>query len=410
MIKVLDTLGLKRLFLLAILIRLFIMPFYFHPDIKTYHFQAQFLNRGVFNIYDYLEKNKENLPIKEEFVYFPLTYFFLGSYQLIANAFLGTGFSEWLSDASQTAVNRIGVFRYLFILKLPYLILDLLIPFLLIGFFKEKKEQRKFFILWLFNPVSIVIIYIFSNVDIIPVILSLMSILLFRDRQIFKSALLLGISAGFKPFTLLLLPIFLLFNKRLKEAVKYVLTTTLTLGLIIIPFWSNAFFHSALLSGLTTRIAYPGISVGFGESLMIGVVVLFGFYFWTLMRKTKGLNDIWLYMFSLLLLLFSTIHFHVQWLFWVMPFLVIISIFRKDLTKLILLWLNMAFLIPILYNDQAMNVSLLSAISLLYTTLPTIFVIVQKIYDPYLLQSILHSIIFALSLILVSKIFRIEES
>lgn len=116
------------------------MPFYFHPDIKTYHFQASFLKKGVFNIYTYLAGHKVELPLKDEFVYFPLTYFFLGFYQIIASPFLGANFPVWLSDASAGAVNQIGVFRYLLILKLPYLVLDILIPFLLIKFLKNKIE------------------------------------------------------------------------------------------------------------------------------------------------------------------------------------------------------------------------------------------------------------------------------
>ena len=89
-----------NLFLLAILIRLLLMPFYFHPDIKTYHFQSSHLQKGVFNIYSYLTENKQNLPIREEFVYFPLTYLFLGTYQIAASPLLGGDFNNWLSYAS----------------------------------------------------------------------------------------------------------------------------------------------------------------------------------------------------------------------------------------------------------------------------------------------------------------------
>lgn len=386
------------------------MPFFYHPDIKTYNYQASFLNRGVYNIYTYLFDNREKLPIKEEFVYFPLTYFFLGAYQLVVSPFLGTDFYEWLSDASQTSVERIGVYRYLFILKFPYLILDLVIAFLLIRFFKERLEQRFVFILWLFNPISIAVIYVFSNIDIVPIFLSIISLLLFRKHKILPSALLLGLSAGFKPFTLLFLPIFLLFNNNLRERIIYALTYIVILILLVIPFWSKAFFNSALLTSLTTRIAYPGIPIGFGESLMLGVVSLSVFYLWAFLKKDKVLDDIFFYLFSLFLILFSTIHFHIQWLLWITPFLTIVSVSRKDLSKLFYVWLFLAFFIPILYNDQAMNVSLLSAVSLLYKSLPTVFTVVEKIYDPTLLQSIMHSMIFGLGLVLILKILRIEKS
>jgi len=135
MFKILTDLNLTKLFLLAILLRVLIMPFYFHPDIKTYNYQSAFLKKGVFNIYNYLVDNKNSLPIREEFTYFPLTYISLGAYQILISPLLGPNFSTWISDASSQVVEKVGTFRYLFLLKLPYLIVDLSIPFLLIKFF-----------------------------------------------------------------------------------------------------------------------------------------------------------------------------------------------------------------------------------------------------------------------------------
>src|SRR4030066_1717911 len=91
----------KKIILLAILLRMLIIPFYFHPDIKIYNFQASFLKNGVFNIYSYLDSNKASLPFKEEFVYFPLAYLFLGAYQIVALPFLGGQFTEGLNTGNR---------------------------------------------------------------------------------------------------------------------------------------------------------------------------------------------------------------------------------------------------------------------------------------------------------------------
>ena len=100
--------------------------FYFHPDIKTFNFQASFLGKGVIDIYSYLINNKQNLPFKEEFVYFPLSYFALGGYQIAVSPILGSGFNAWLNNASSNAfVIDSSIFRYLIVLKLPYLLLDI---------------------------------------------------------------------------------------------------------------------------------------------------------------------------------------------------------------------------------------------------------------------------------------------
>jgi len=64
----------RKLLVLAIFLRVLVAAFLFHPDIKTYNYQASFLKKGVFNIYTYLVENKKSLPLKDDFVYFPLTF------------------------------------------------------------------------------------------------------------------------------------------------------------------------------------------------------------------------------------------------------------------------------------------------------------------------------------------------
>lgn len=408
MLNTLLKLNLLKLFLLAILLRVLIMPFYFHPDIKTYHFQAAFLKKGIFNIYTHLVNNKETLPIKEEFVYFPLTFFFLGTYQILAAPLLGPNFNDWLSDASEQARESVGTFRYLFILKLPYLVIDLTVAFLIMKFFDDVNRKKKALILWLFNPFSIAIIYIFSNIDIIPVALSLLCLLFFRNKKIFLSGLTLGLAAGFKAYPLLFLPFLMLYTKDVKEALKMFITSVGILVLIILPFWSSAFLNSAFISGLTTRIAFPTLAIGFGESLMIALISLSSLFVMGLTEAGKKLEFIQLYILQVLLLLFSGIHFHIQWLLWIMPFLTIFYVYKKDiLGKLVWIWTGLAFAVPLLYDDKFMSISLLSAISAFYNLLPTPFLIIQKIYDPFLIQGLIHSIIFGIGLVLIFRTWRL---
>lgn len=407
MLKILIELKIVKLFILAIILRLLIMPFYFHPDIKTYNYQASFLKNGIFNVYSYLTNNKDKLPIKEDFVYFPLAYLFLGTYQIIATPILGPNFNIWLSDASSQSVERIGVFRYLFILKFPYLLLDLLVPFLIIYFLKDIKQKKEIFVLWLFNPISIAIIYIFSNIDIIPVVLSLMSLLLFKNKKILLSGLILGIAAGFKAYPLLFLPFFLLYTNKYTDLLRLLTVSLGSTILIIAPFWSTAFLNSALISGLTTRIAFPGIGLGFGESLMVAVLLPSSLFMMGLTENKKKLDNIWLLIFLVLLFLFSSIHFHIQWLLWIMPFLVLFYTLNKKIGKFGFVWLTLAFLIPLLYDDKSMSVSLLSVVNPLYNLLPTTFLILQRIYDPFIIQGIIHSIMLAISLVIFFRSYRL---
>ena len=134
----------RKLLVLAIFLRVLVAAFLFHPDIKTYNYQASFLKKGVFNIYTYLVENKKSLPLKDDFVYFPLTYLAVGSYQWIASPILGKSFDSWVASAgSSSVVEDPNIFKYLVVLKLPYLILDIVIAFLLMRFQKNASKEMQ---------------------------------------------------------------------------------------------------------------------------------------------------------------------------------------------------------------------------------------------------------------------------
>lgn len=402
MFKILKISYIRNLLLLAILVRLLIMPFYFHPDIKTFNFQASYFKKGVLNIYDYLSSHKSELPLKDEFVYFPLTYFFLGAYQFIAAPLLGSSFNSWLSNANANSSIDIGVFRYLFILKMPYLILDILIGLILAALFADLQTKKKVLTFWLFNPFSIILIYIYSNVDIFPVFLVVASIYFARKNSFWLSSLLLGLGAGFKAFPMLLVPFLLLKASTLKDRIIIVVFSAGAFILTILPFIKSAAFRqSTLTSGLTTRIVSSGLSIGFGELLMPAIILLSVLFFW---GTTRNKIELWRYYLAALLLTLISIHFHIQWLLWIIPFLAISYALNLGYeNKLILSFLIISFVIPLLYADKFMTVGLLKAISPLYELLPSPQIIVDKIYDAVLLQGVLHSILFGLGLLLSQK-------
>lgn len=402
-----NIVGWQKILILAVLLRILVMPFYFHPDIKTYNFQASFLKRGVVNIYSYLQENKTQLPLKEEFVYFPLTYFFLGGYQVLAQPLLGTEFNHWLADASQTATQNTYIFRYLFILKLPYLILDLLIGLMLCALFENSKQKKKILTLWLFNPLSIILIYAFSNLDIIVVALTILSLVLSQKGKMVEAGLALGLGAGFKAYPLLLVPFLFLAGRTMKERAGILLSSLVPFLLVIGPFLKSADFReTTLMSGLMTRITMMGISLNFNETLMLGIVAIAAFIFWGFLEARINKESLWRYYLALLLLIFSLIHFHIQWLLWILPLGIIVLIGQRKVGFLMALIFILAFSIPLLYNDKAMTVGLLLAISPLYNLLPTPFVALQKIYDPFFVQSILHSIFAGGSLIVSWQLLR----
>lgn len=408
--ELLSNKELKVILISAILIRLLIMPFFFHPDIKVYSFQSSFLSKGVWDIYSYIDQQNENLPYKENFVYFPLTYYFLGIYQILASPFLGSDFQKWLFDASSENISQIGVFRYLFILKLPYLILDILTGFLLMRLFSEWEDKKRVFKLWLLNPFSIYLIYLFSNVDILAVFFTVLCLVFAKKEKWVLAALCLGLGAGFKAYPLIFLPLLVLQAKSLKQKI---LILSISLGIfltIILPnLSSKAFIDAALVSGLTTRLFIPSIGLGFGEMIIVPIFVLSIYLGIYLLKKEKSFSDLVIGFIAFGLTIFSFIHFHIQWLIWVMPFITISLVRSRNLVIFFLIGI-LGLLIPSLYNDKYMTFSLINPVSTSFSLLPSLFVVVRKIYDPLVLQSIIHSTFAGLCFVAVWKLFKDYET
>lgn len=397
----------KKLLILAIVLRLLVSAFLFHPDIKTYNFQASFLRKGVVNIYSYLIENKVNLPLKDEFVYFPLTYFILGGYQMVASGILGNGFDLWLADAgASSVVANPNIFKYLVVLKFPYLILDIAIAYLLLNYFKDRKKGEKAFTVWLFNPFTILIIYAFSNIDIFSVLLTLIAFLFIKREKLWKAAAFLGFASCFKLYPLLFIPFLFLKGKDLKEKILVSVIPIVILMAVILPFWSPAFVQSALISGLTTRIFNPGFAIGFNESIIVGFFILSALFFYSWLRDKKiNLFNYWT---VFLLLIFSFSHFHIAWLLWVAPFMVILAIKKPSLSIPIFILTTIAIIIPMFYQDRSMTISLFRVYTTWYDLLPTPFVVLQKLYDPYNFMSILHSALAGGSLIISYRVLKKE--
>ena len=379
----------KKLILGAIFLRLLVMPFLFHPDIKVYSFQASHLKQGVWNIYE-----------REEFVYQPLTYLFLGSYQTLIQP-LARGLDGWLADSSGEAITNPSLYWYLILLKVPILIFDFLIGFLL-----YKLMGKKALFLWLFNPLTIVLLYIFSNVDIFPLFFVLLSCLFYKKDKNLLSAIALGVGAGFKMYPLLLLPFFLISQKDWRRMIIYLAGALGTFFLILMPFMGPAMLQSSLVSGLSTRIFQGQMPLGFGESLYPAVIGLVVIYLLAYLKKNISMEN-WIVI--LLLTLFSFIHFHIQWLMWGAPFVLMVWLKNEKIKPLLLVAILLAFSIPLMYNDKFMGASLFTPISSLFSLIPTPFAVVQKVFDPYVIQGVLHSALVGITIMLGYKLLKDEQ-
>lgn len=345
------------------------MPFFFHPDIKDINLRVSFLSKGVINIYDFLKQDSVTKINAPDFVYPPLTYFFLGSYQIITKPLLGPEFNDWLFDFSGKSAATIFIFRYLLVLKVPFLIFELLITFLLMKVFPDKDQQKKAITFWLFNPLNLYAIYAIGQFDIIPSFLAFFSWYLWKQKRFPHSGIVLGLGAAFKSFPLLLLPLFLFSKEKLTTKIIHAVLAVGIYGLSILPFVNSpAFQTDVLFSNLSKRIFINQVSLG-NVSISLFLII----YSTLLIFRIKYQNiPLWSYILITLLLVFSVTTFHPQWIVWLTPFLTLAFVKAKINLGIIALFIGSYFFTFLLFNDRFLTTALLSPISTIFLEIPSI--------------------------------------
>jgi hypothetical protein len=332
----------KHIISLAILIRLLLVPLFYHPDMKSQNFHFQFLSHGVNNIYQYIADNKENLPYRDTFNYLPLTYYTFGTIQAALKPFMPSDFSNWINDWSAVQNNYANLPYFLLILKTPYIILDIFIAYLLYKISKSKL----IFTIWLFNPLSFYLIYILGNFDILPVFLTLLSLYILK-KSTNTSLLLFGIAIALKLYPLLLLPFYILsISKNPIHIIKNCFIALIPLILTVIPFANNSYFWQSFFgSGLTQKIIEQRL-YNIPIFPAIYILLLISTYF------SKTIN-IYKSIFYIFLLFVSVVNFHPQWLLWFLPFIFLQNNFLSN--KFLILFsllsvFNLAYIF--LFNDN----------------------------------------------------------
>lgn len=346
----------------AVVLRIIVSAFFYHPDIKSQHFHASFLSEGVINIYEYLAENKSKLPYTDTFNYPPLTYLSLGIWQQIATVLAGPGLKTWLWDWSENAIKTSTIFSYLLILKLPYICMDFLVLLFARHLIKNPISRTRFQYLWLFNPFSLYIIYMVGQFDIIPVLLSVISLILFKKSKYLLAGLMLGLGIALKTYPIVVVPFFLI-HLPLKKSINFCLGVAIgwlasNIGFIFSP----AYQDSVLKSSLASRIF----------SFKLGNIPVFIPYYLGLLfiaRKRSEPNIIAdIFIVTAAVVVFTK--FHAQWLLWSLPFGLLMAAENKILKYVILCFYSLAFIWIFLLSDQYVLIGLFTPLNPYLATIP----------------------------------------
>lgn len=236
----------KAAVVLAIIIRLLLMPISTHSDLFFINsFPNLLVSEKVVNVNDYIKNN-----IKEENFSFypPLTYYTFAFFQFFYQFFSST-FSPWMRDVRLLyaedfrgqaanyikATHNPNLQRDLFLAKTPYLLFEIGVLMVLWNFYKKRLINKYTLILWLFNPILIYAIYIFGQFEIIPTFFILLGFLILKKNP--KLGLFtLGIAAAYKNYAFIfVLPTAIVYGSTQARRAKLLAISLLPYLIALLP-------------------------------------------------------------------------------------------------------------------------------------------------------------------------------
>lgn len=396
----------------GIFLRIILSAASYHPDTPTFDLAGRIMGEGhVLDFYDYLYSLPPEHQISQTyppylFNYPPAIYFLHFIFVSLFNPLFD---QEFLNNFIFSFTNVLGDWRlnlHLIFLKLPYMIFDISISFLLLKFFSSGREKRFVFGLWIFNPVSLYATYMMGQFDIIPTFFVVLSLGLLTQKETIRlqtlvlSAVLLGFGASFKIYPLLLAIPLASLTRSWAGRLGVISAAVLPYVLTAAPYInSHGYRANALVANQTLKSFYAQLQVSGGESiiLFLGVLVFVYAYF----LHAKSMLPLWRMYFITLLVFFIFTHYHPQWFLWLTPFLILELTATKFKHWLLMVVLILGFFGSLFFFDPLMNIGILSPVWNNLYFMPSIWDTFSIQIDYNFARSILHTIFVGIACYLI---------
>nr|MCK4929947.1 hypothetical protein [Nanoarchaeota archaeon] len=323
--------------------------------------------------------------------------------------FMGRTYAIQASFLSQPLV-----FLRIFLLKLPYLLFDLGVLFMLPLFFKRQEHKKFAFLFWLFNPVVLIVSFVFGTRDIICVFFIILAFYLLYKERFFLGTLLLCIAILSKFQALFVAPfiiIFILKNRgRIYSDIKRKLSFFSSFILLIILFillfpslkwrlsseivnvWPHSYFFLTKIG--EARLIYLFI--------FVYVFVLLAYWYFS----DNSFENLWKFSLLGLLSLFALCFFHPQWFLAVIPFVCFAIIDNKELFKLFSLQVIFYFAIFLCWGNH-LTVNLFAPINPTFIlNLPDIKEVISGFFNTEILINIFWTIFIAITIFFMYMIIK----
>lgn len=401
--------------IIGICLRLILSVSTFHPDIKHFALAGNIVSSGhILDLYDYLSTlPKDDALVKTNpaypFNYPPVIYQFFGTVGLFFNTFFNQMFLDNFLTNYYSELGHLQFNLYLLVLKIPYLVFDLFVGFLLLRLFQSQKENNLIFYLWMFNPFNLYSTYMMGQFDIIPTFFVVLSLYLVNQKRMYLGSLSLGLGASFKLFPAFLIIPLLSLCKSWSARIKILLLATIPYLAFILPYLpSEGFRVSALVANQTLKSLYAQIPVSAGESILLFPAVLIFYYLYLLLKNPQNIA-LWQKYFITLTFFFIFTHYHPQWLLWLSPFLIINLVKTQLKNWVAILLICISFFVSLFFFDPSLTIGLFSPLWINLYQLPSVWEILKLNPDYNFFRSLSQTLFTGAALYLIYQTHTKKE-
>ncbi|QQG43519.1 MAG: hypothetical protein HYW45_00680 [Candidatus Daviesbacteria bacterium] len=343
------------LFLIGLILRLFIAAFTFHPDVRTPALSSAVLfQRTSLNFYEVAPKIS-NQDILDDL---PLSYFISLPGHMIGRILVDQKTEDLFLRSQGVLFGNPSLWLYLVYVKLPFIIFDLLIAFLLLQIVNFA-DRKKVTVLWIFNPVSLWVSSGIGQADVYATFFIVLTLLLIKKSRLDLGALSLGLGGAIKSAPILLLPYLLGMATSWGQRLKLTALALVPFLITVIPYLNSPEFRTrALFAPQLDKSLYASLPLSSSENILIVPIIILGLYFIFFFKKRQYRDFLNFSLISLTAVLAFT-HFHIQWFLWITPLLILWFVGEQNRNKLLpILGLLLGLLIMFFSFDGSLQLKL----------------------------------------------------
>ena len=395
---------LYKYFLIGLLVRFILLPFFFQRDLlSTYQRAAQTVFGGVLGA-DFQQFITHIIHSAYLFLIKPL----FPDVSHLSSILLNT--DTWVSWIDFN--NNLYVYGVLSLFKFPYLILDIACMFLIMRLLYDNDAEKRLrvFKYWVFNPIVIFVSYIFARHDIIGIFLTLVALLLAKNKRKYWAIAILALAVAVRFFPIMILPILIFYLADRKK--DYVILFSIgASGLVVVELFSYFYFGRSVIFSLLNTQHFDYILSSKLELIIHDKIFLFVAAYiiiiLSFLHLRKKTFDIFLNYCAIVYLMYASLcYFHPQYLLWTVPFLILIFVRKNSLFYYHLVQFGLLMVILIYWGDLVTKFVLAPIDPEYFIFLTGPIPIVNRFYDPAKFVNIFRSIFTGVSLWMVYLIYK----